>query len=58
MVIFKKIKYIFFDFDGVIKESVEIKTDAFEQLFLPFGIDIARKITQWYLTGGSDNFVL
>ena len=52
MVIFKKIKYIFFDFDGVIKESVEIKTDAFEQLFLPFGMDIARKIREHHEENG------
>ena len=30
-------KYIFLDFDGVIKESVEVKTDAFLKLFSIFG---------------------
>ena len=35
---------VFWDFDGVIKESVEVKTDAFEQLFTPFGKDIAKKV--------------
>lgn len=42
----KEIKFgiIFFDFDGVIKESVEIKSDAFERLFLPFGDAIVKKV--------------
>ena len=35
---------IFWDFDGVIKESVEVKSVAFEQLFLPFGREVARKV--------------
>jgi phosphoglycolate phosphatase-like HAD superfamily hydrolase len=35
---------VFFDFDGVIKDSVEIKSLAFENLFLPYGIDVAMKV--------------
>tara|TARA_B110000008_G_scaffold171009_1_gene170700 strand:+ start:1534 stop:2172 length:639 start_codon:yes stop_codon:yes gene_type:complete len=35
---------IFIDFDGVIKDSVEVKSDAFEQLFLPYGKEIAKKV--------------
>ena len=35
---------IFWDFDGVIKESVNVKSNAFEQLFLPFGKEIAVKV--------------
>ena len=30
------IKNIFFDFDGVIAESVNAKTDAFEEMYLPY----------------------
>jgi phosphoglycolate phosphatase-like HAD superfamily hydrolase len=37
-------KTIFWDFDGVIKESLEIKSDAFEQLFRSFGENISKKI--------------
>jgi len=37
-------KYIFLDFDGVIKESVEVKTDAFVKLFSVFGDKIAAKV--------------
>ena len=39
----KKAKTIFWDFDGVIKDSVSVKSDAFEELFLPFGSDVAKK---------------
>jgi phosphoglycolate phosphatase-like HAD superfamily hydrolase len=40
----KTARFIFFDFDGVIKDSVKIKSDAFEKLFLPFGKDTANKV--------------
>jgi len=35
---------IFWDFDGVIKDSVEVKSKAFGELFSPFGFDIVKKI--------------
>jgi phosphoglycolate phosphatase-like HAD superfamily hydrolase len=34
----------FFDFDGVLADSVEVKTRAFAQLFAPFGPEIAAKV--------------
>ena len=37
MKLLKEFQAIFLDFDGVIKDSVEIKSNAFEQLFLPSG---------------------
>ena len=40
----QKASFVFWDFDGVIKDSVEAKSDAFEQLFIPFGKDIAKKV--------------
>ncbi len=40
----EKTRNVFWDFDGVIKDSVEIKSDAFEKLFLSFGDDVARKV--------------
>lgn len=40
----KEFKLIFWDFDGVIKDSVEIKTKAYFSLFKPFGIDVAQKV--------------
>ena len=34
---------VFWDFDGVIKDSVDIKTHAYEQLFLNYG----NKVSKW-----------
>ncbi|MDT0558059.1 HAD family hydrolase [Ichthyenterobacterium sp. W332] len=39
-----KFKNIFFDFDGVIAESVSAKTEAFRDLYLPYGKSIADKV--------------
>jgi HAD superfamily hydrolase (TIGR01549 family) len=46
------IKNIFFDFDGVLAESVNVKTEAFRQLYLPFGEEIAEKVVQHHLANG------
>ena len=35
---------IFWDFDGVIKDSVDVKTRAFEALFLPYGTEVAAQV--------------
>lgn len=35
---------VFWDFDGVIKDSVTVKSDAFEQLFLPFGNELGARV--------------
>lgn len=35
---------IFWDFDGVIKDSVDVKTAAFESLFLPYGSIVASRV--------------
>lgn len=52
-----KFDYIFFDFDGVIKESVNIKAEAFLELFESFGHDISRKIHEHHLMhGGMSRF--
>jgi len=52
-----KIKNIFFDFDGVIAESVSAKTDAFEEMYLPYGKDIAAKVVEYHkLHGGVSRF--
>lgn len=50
-------KALFLDFDGVIKDSVEVKSDAFEKLFLKFGTPIAKKIRLHHeLNGGMSRF--
>lgn len=43
---------VFWDFDGVIKDSVEVKSIAFESLFLPYGQDIARRVRQHHEANG------
>jgi phosphoglycolate phosphatase-like HAD superfamily hydrolase len=43
------IKAIFFDFDGVIVESVDIKTNAFAKLFENEGYDAVQKIVDYHV---------
>jgi len=46
--VFIMIKVLFFDFDGVIAESVDIKTRAFARLFEAEGNDIVRKVVDYH----------
>lgn len=47
-----KIKYIFFDFDGVLAESVNIKTEAFREMYLKSGKEFAQKVVDHHLANG------
>jgi FMN phosphatase YigB (HAD superfamily) len=47
-----KIKHIFFDFDGVIAESVNVKTQAFYDLYIQYGKDIAKKVVHHHINNG------
>jgi HAD superfamily hydrolase (TIGR01549 family) len=47
-----KVKYILFDFDGVLAESVNIKTEAFRQMYLSYGVDFAQKVVDHHLANG------
>lgn len=47
-----KINYIFFDFDGVLAESVNIKTEAFRRMYLPYGEDFAQKVVDHHIANG------
>ncbi len=48
---------IFWDFDGVIKDSVDVKTQAYYQLFEPLGLAIAEKVRQHHeANGGMSRF--
>ena len=49
---FKNYKIIFWDFDGVIKESTEIKTKAFQELFRLFGEEVVAKVTGHHVNNG------
>jgi HAD superfamily hydrolase (TIGR01549 family) len=46
------IKNIFFDFDGVLVESVNVKTQAFYDLYKPFGEEVAQKVKEHHLMHG------
>lgn len=43
---------MFWDFDGVIKDSVDVKTLAYERLFLPFGNEIKNRVRQHHEANG------
>ena len=46
------LEILFWDFDGVIKESVSVKTDAFEELFKPYGKIISNKVKYHHTANG------
>lgn len=46
------IKNIFFDFDGVIAESVSAKTEAFKEMYIPYGKEIADKVVNYHINHG------
>lgn len=41
-----------FDFDGVIKDSVKVKSEAFVQLYASEGKEFQRKVEEYHLTNG------
>ena len=54
---YSNLKNIIFDFDGVILDSLDCKTEAFYQMYLPYGEDIANKVKQYHiLNGGVSRF--
>lgn len=46
------IKAIFYDFDGVIKESTDIKSKAFYDLYIEFGEAIAKQVEHYHIQHG------
>lgn len=47
-----KYKAFFFDFDGVIVDSLDIKTRAFGELFSKYGKDISKKVMAYHRNNG------
>jgi phosphoglycolate phosphatase-like HAD superfamily hydrolase len=43
---------LFWDFDGVIKETVEVKTAAYVRLFAPFGPALAARVREHHENNG------
>jgi phosphoglycolate phosphatase-like HAD superfamily hydrolase len=48
----QRYKLVFWDFDGVIKESVDVKADAFRELFIPWGTSVADRVVAHHLANG------
>lgn len=46
------IQAFIFDFDGVLADSVEIKTKAFREIFEPFGSEIMNKVATHHRNNG------
>ncbi len=46
------LKGIIFDFDGVIAESVQVKTDAFASLYNQYGKNIVKKVIEHHEANG------
>ncbi len=44
--------YIFFDLDGVLLDSVDIKTQAFKKMYEKYGSHIAKKVVAHHKTNG------
>jgi len=53
----EQIKAIIFDFDGVILDSVNVKTEAFRELFSDYSLEIRNKIVEHHeKNGGMSRF--
>ncbi len=46
------IKTILWDFDGVIAESVNVKTEAFREIYSQYGVTISDKVVEHHLAHG------
>lgn len=47
-----KVKNIFFDFDGVIAESVSCKTEAFKEMYAKYGAKIVKQVENFHINNG------
>lgn len=43
---------VFFDFDGVILDSVDVKTKAFATMFREYGPEVEKKVVEYHLNNG------
>lgn len=43
---------VFWDFDGVVKESVQVKTDGYASVFAPFGEDVVAQVVRHHEANG------
>jgi phosphoglycolate phosphatase-like HAD superfamily hydrolase len=52
MISMNKFKIVFWDFDGVIKDSVNVKTEAFIDIFKEFGTELTQKVKEHHISNG------
>lgn len=53
----KHVVAVIFDFDGVLVESVDVKTQAFADMYAPYGSEIVEKVVAYHLIhGGMSRF--
>ena len=43
---------VFFDFDGVILDSVDVKTKAFAKMFRKYGPEVEKNVVEYHLNNG------
>lgn len=43
---------VFFDFDGVVLDSVDVKTEAFSQMYASYGQDIQQQVVAYHIANG------
>jgi len=43
---------VFFDFDGVILNSVDVKTKSFAKMFREYGPEVEKKVVEYHLANG------
>ena len=43
---------VFFDFDGVILDSVDVKTKAFAKMFRKYGPEVEERVVEYHLNNG------
>jgi|TARA_B100001971_G_C18118086_1_gene497921 phosphoglycolate phosphatase-like HAD superfamily hydrolase len=48
----KTVDSIFFDFDGVITDSVNVKTVAFAKMYEPYGKEVVKSVVTHHLSNG------
>lgn len=54
---FTSISGVFFDFDGVLVDSVDLKLLAYEEIFSPYGSEAVKEIRDYHLkNGGIDRY--
>ena len=46
------LKGIIFDFDGVIAESVNVKTQAFKKIYQQYGNEVVSEVIKHHLSNG------